>query len=160
MKTRMKKLISIKSMTALSLALLIVLGTAMAESEGDSVTGSGLVTANLATGIGDGTAILSIEGERVEGIVEVNVFPNPDGTFWVIHKFDFGEDNTLSTEGTEVMKSADDPGLLVLSGDMNVTEGTGYFDGASGELNVHGKVQITEFPLAIVSFKVNGTICR
>jgi len=156
----MKKLTSIKSVPLLGLVLLIVLGTALAESEGDLVTGSGLVTANLATGIGDGTAILSIEGERVEGIVEVNVSSNTDGTFWVTHKFDFGEDNTLSTEGTEVMKPADDPGLLVLSGDMNVTEGTGYFDGASGELNVHGKVQITEFPMANVSFKVNGRICR
>jgi hypothetical protein len=39
MKTRMKKLISIKSVPVLALALLIVLGTALAESEGDEGEG-------------------------------------------------------------------------------------------------------------------------
>ena len=103
----------------------------------------------------------SIEGEKFEGTVTVIVPPpQQDGTFvGVIHNFDFGAD-TFSTLGDEVMKPADDPGVFVLNGDMNITEGTGYFEDAEGEMSVHGKLQITEFPLADVSFKVNGWIFR
>jgi hypothetical protein len=118
------------------------------------------VAANLATGIGDGTATLSIEGEKFQGTVNVLIMPQPDGTFWVIHKFDFGEDNTFSTEGSETMKPADDPGVFVLNGDMNITGGTGDFEDSSGNMSVHGKVQFTSQTTADVSFKVYGRICR
>jgi hypothetical protein len=160
MKTKMKKLISIKSVPVLALALLVVLGTALGDSEGDTVTGSGQVNVNLGTGSGQGTAILSIEGEKFEGTVEVTVIPITEVTFIVIHEFAFGEDNTFSTEGYEAMKPADDPGLFVLNGDMNITDRTGDFEDAEGEMSVHGKLQITEFPLAVVSFKVSGAISR
>ncbi len=103
---------------------------------------------------------MSIEGEKFEGTVKVTVIPQPDETFWVIHEFDFGEDNTFSTEGSESMKPADDPGLFVLEGNMDITEGTGDFEDAEGELSVHGKLQMLDPPNAVVSFKVNGTISR
>jgi len=156
MKAKMKKLISIKSIPILALALLIVLGTALAESEGDSVTGSGEVSANLESGIGEGTAILSIEGEKFEGTVTVTIPPNLCD---IIHEFVF-EEGTFTTIGDEVMKPADDPGVFVLNGDMNITGGTGDFEGASGKMSVHGKLQFTSETTADVSFKVNGTISR
>ena len=116
MKAKMKKLISIKSVTVISLALLILLGTALAEFEGDSVTGSGDVSANLGSGIGEGTTILSIEGEKFEGTVTVTI---PPDLCDIIHEFVF-EEGTFTTIGDEVMKPADDPGVFVLKGDMNI----------------------------------------
>jgi hypothetical protein len=158
MKAKMKKLISIKSIPILALALLVVLGTALADSEGDSVTGSGQVYVNLATGSGQGTSTLSIEGEKFDGTVTVTVMPQPDGTFWVIHEFDFGEENTFSTEGSETMMPAN--GMFVLEGNMEITEGTGCFEDAEGEMSVHGKLKMLEPPNAVVFFKVNGRISR
>ncbi len=150
MKARMKKLISIKSIPILSLALLIVLGTALADSEGDSVTGSGQVNVNLGTGSGQGTAILSIEGEKFEGSVMVTPMVPPvpkDGGLYfpvVEHVFDFGDDNTLTTSGAEFAKPTDQPGLYILDGYLNITDGTGDFDGASGEMSAHGQIHFLD----------------
>ncbi|MHC4144267.1 MAG: hypothetical protein ACYSUD_05755 [Planctomycetota bacterium] len=162
MKAKMKKLISIKSMPVLALALLVVLGTALAESEGDTVTGSGSVTATQ-VGTFEGTATLSIEGEKFGGSVTVTPLAAPkpkDGGLYfpvVEHLFDFGDDNTLTTIGAEFAKPTDQLGLSILSGDMNITGGTGDFLEASGEMNVHGQIHLIE---GWASFKVNGTICR
>ena len=143
-----------------ALALLIVLGTALAESEGDSVTGSGKVAADLVAGIAEGTAILSVEGEKFEGTVTVIVPPPTNGAFiGVVHEFKFGE-STLATIGDEIMKPADDPGMFVLNGNMNITDGTGDFLGASGQMSVHGKLKFTSDTTADVSFNVNGVISR
>jgi hypothetical protein len=162
MKARMKRLISIKSIPILAVALLIVLGTALADSEGNSVTGSGSV-ASTSAGIFEGAATLSIEGEKFEGSVTVTPMeiPEPkDGGLYfplVEHVFDFGNDNTLTTYGDEFAKPTDQPGLSILDGCMNIDSGTGDFDGASGEMSVHGKIHLIE---GWASFKVNGTISR
>jgi hypothetical protein len=162
MKTKMKKLISIKSIPILALALLIVLGSALAESEGDSVTGSGEVTAISETQF-QGTATLTIEGEKFEGLVTVTPMAPPepkDGGLYfpvVEHVFDFGDDNTLTTIGAEFAKPTDQPGLSILNGDMNITGGTGYFEDAEGELSVHGQIHLVE---GWASFKINGRISR
>jgi len=162
MKAKMKKLISIKSIPILALALLIVLGSALAESEGDSVTGSGSVTATP-EGTFVGNATLSIEGEKFEGLVTVTPLAPPepqDGGLYfpvVEHVFDFGDDNTLTTIGAEFAKPTDQPGLSILDGDMNITNGTGDFDDASGEMSAHGQIHLVE---GWASFKVNGRISR
>ncbi len=162
MKARMKKLISIKSIPILALALLVVLGSALADSEGDSVTGSGDVQLYSPV-YGKGSATLSIEGEKFEGLVEVYVLASPeekpDGLLFpeVKHIFNFGDDNTLTTIGEEFAKYTDQPPLCVLEGNMNITEGTGEFDGAYGEMDVHGKIHLGE---GWASFKVNGKISR
>jgi len=169
MKTRMKKLISIKSIPIFALALLIVLGTALAESEGDSVTGSGKVEFKsfvfpLLTL--EGPTSLSIEGEKSEGTVTVTVNveqvePGEGGVlnyYGVIHKFVF-KDGSFTTTGDEVAKPTDQPGLSILDGYMNIDSGTGYFQDADGKLSVHGKMDESgAVPKA--SFKINGTISR
>jgi hypothetical protein len=162
MKAKMKKLISIKSIPILALALLIVLGSALADSEGDSVTGSGQVTAISEIQF-HGTATLSIEGEKYKGLVLVTPIAPPelkDGGLYfpvVEHVFDFGDDNTFTTYGDEFANPTDQPGLSILDGCMNIDSGTGDFDGASGEMSVHGKIHLIE---GWASFKVNGTISR
>ena len=158
----MKKLISIKSIPILALALLIVLGTALAESEGDSVTGSGQVTAISETQF-QGPATLSIEGEKFEGSVMVTPMVPPvpkDGGLYfpvVEHVFDFGDDNTLTTSGAEFAKPTDQPGLYILDGYLNITDGTGDFDDASGVMSAHGQIHLGE---GWASFKINGRISR
>jgi hypothetical protein len=163
MKTRMKKLISIKSVPLFALALLIVLGTAIADSEGDSVTGSGSVTAT-SEGTFVGPVTLSIEGEKFEGLVTVipagGMSQRPDGGWdfpGVIHQFIFEEGGGFNTLGDEIAKPTGQPGLYILDGYMNVTGGTGAFLGASGEMNVHGQIHLVE---GWASFKINGTISR
>jgi len=162
MKAKMKKLISIKSIPILALALLVVLDTALADSEGDSVTGSGSVNATPA-GIFEGTATISIEGEKFEGSVTVTPMSSPEpkdgGLYFPVieHVFDFGDDNTFTTYGDEFAKPTDQPGLSILDGYMNIDSGTGDFDGASGEMSVHGKIHLFE---GWASFKVNGRISR
>ncbi|MHC4115939.1 MAG: hypothetical protein ACYSWO_00380 [Planctomycetota bacterium] len=154
MKAKMKKLISIKSVPVLVLALLIVLGTALAESEGDSVTGSGDVLLTRPNG-GEGTATLSIEGEKLDAEVIVNILSG-DMPLEVEHKFSFGE-GSFTTIGNEVLKPTDEDGLFVLTGDMTIDSGEGTFAGASGEMSVHGQIHLVE---GWASFRVNGTISR
>ena len=73
MKTKMKKLISIGSVSMLTLVLLIVLGSALASGR-KPLSVSGEVTAISQTQF-QGTATLSIEGEEFEGLVTVSVDP-------------------------------------------------------------------------------------
>lgn len=169
MKAKMKKLISIKSIPILTLVFLIVLGTALAESEGESVTGSGnveLKAFEFPFLTLEGPATLSIEGEKSQGTVTVTVNvtqvePGEGGVlnyYGVIHEFVF-EDGSFTTIGDEVAKPTDQLGLSILDGNMNMTGGTGNFDGAFGEMSVHGKMDESgDVPKA--SFKVNGTISR
>ena len=169
MRNKMKKLISIKSVPLFALALLIVLGTALAESEGDSVTGSGNVefkAFEFPFLTLEGPTTLSIEGEKSQGTVTVTVNvtqvePGEGGVlnyYGVIHEFVF-EDGSFTTIGDEVAKPTDQPGLSILSGYMNITDGIGDLLGASGEMSVHGRMDESgDIPKA--SFKVNGRICR
>jgi hypothetical protein len=156
MKAKMKKLISIRSVPALVLVLLIVLGTALAESEGDSVTGSGDVLLTREDG-GEGTATLSIEGEKLDGEVIVNILSG-GMPLTVEHIFSFGE-GSFTTIGNEVLKPTDEDGLFVLTGDMTIDseKGEGVFASASGEMSVHGQIHLVE---GWASFRVNGTLSR
>jgi hypothetical protein len=154
MKTKMKKLISIKSLPLYALALLIVLGTTLADSEGDLMTGSGDVQLTRPDG-GEGTATLSIEGEKLDGEVVVNILSG-DMPLTVEHIFSFGED-IFKTIGNEVLKPTDEEGLFIMTGDMTIVSGEGKFASASGEMRVHGRIHMLE---GWASFKVNGTISR
>ena len=165
MKTKMKKLISIGSVSMLTLVLLIVLGSALASGR-KPLSVSGEVTAISQTQF-QGTATLSIEGEEFEGLVTVSVDPEQievrnEVTHYkcVMHVFEFSEEDTLITIGEEFAAPADDnPGILTLHGNMEITEGTGVFEGGSGELRVNGQMNVGVMPPE-ATFEANGIISR
>lgn len=162
MKTKVKKLISIKSMAVLGLALLVVLGTAMADSACDHVSGSGATELDPSDGLFKGSGNLTIQGEKFDALVTVsvdNLFISEDGVLQakgVTHKFDFGDGNTFTTSGNEIGDPTDTPGLFTLKGLMRITSGTGVFEDASGELTIRGEMDMRELPAA--SFDFEGVI--
>jgi hypothetical protein len=163
MKARMRKLISIKSIPILALALLIVLGTALAAGR-DPVSGEGSASLNPDTGLFEGSADLTIGGEEVTASFEVTLLtplvPNEEGVFHVkaSHKFRFKGGSSFTTVDKGVADPTDTPGLYTLNENLTIVSGTKDFEGASGELRVHGKLDLRGLPSA--SFDIHGGICR
>ena len=161
MKAKMKKLISIKSIPILALALLIVLGSALADGR-DPVSISGVV--DLATFTG--TATVTVGGEELTGSVAVIPLQDPvpkDGGLYfpeVQHVFDFGDGNMLTTTGEELaMPTDENPAVSTLHGNMEIIPelGTGIFEGASGELRVNGQM---DWSVGQATFESHGAISR
>jgi hypothetical protein len=159
MKARMKKLISIKSIPILALALLIVLGSALAASR-DPVSISGVV--DLATF--SGTATVTVGGDTFSGDVQVIPIqppePKDDGLHFpeVNHVFNFEDGSNLTTTGEELaMPTDENPAVHTLHGNMEIIDGTGVFDGASGELRVNGQM---DWSVGQATFNANGAISR
>jgi hypothetical protein len=169
MKTKMKKLISIKSIPIIALAMLIILGTVFADIR-DPVSGSGLT---FATGPNTfaGIATLIVRGKVLDAEVEVALFEPPveseDGVLHVnaiehifIFSVDENEDpiDSFTVTGKEVADPTDTPGLYILNGYMKIICGTGAYEGVSGEMSVHGTIDFRELPSA--SFDIHGAISR
>ena len=160
MKTRMKKLISIKSVPLLALVLLIVSGFTLAPPGREPISICGVVELETFSG----TAIVVVGGEAVPGTVQVVPLKPPyekDGVTHypeIMHAFDFGDGNVLNTVGAEFAVSEDDnPEILTLHGNMEITSGSGIFEGVSGELRVNGQMNLS---LGQATFNAKGTISR
>jgi len=145
---------------ACGMALLIALGSALAEPAREPVSISGDV--NLATF--SGTATVTIGGEQLVGSVQVTPLAPPepkDGGLYfpvVEHVFDFGGGSTLTTIGQELaMPTDENPAVHTLHGNMEITEGTGVFEGASGELRVNGQM---DWSVGQATFEAHGAISR
>lgn len=130
MKAKMKKLISIKSIPILALALLIVLGSALAAGR-DPVSISGVVDLKTFTG----TATVTIRGQQLTGTVAIIPLQPPvpkDGGLYfpeVKHVFELDDGSTLTTTGEELaMPTDENPAISTLHGNMEITEGTGVFE--------------------------------
>ena len=139
MKTKMKKLISIKSIPILALALLVVLGSALAAGN-DPVYGSGTAKLNLWTGAAIGEAILIIGGEEFTASLAVQITSQVLSDEGVIHATAM---HTFTLPGGTIITS--DKEVINTDGTLNahltITSGTGAFEGASGVLSGHGQVQ-------------------
>ena len=166
MKTRMKKLISIKSVPVLAMALLIVLGSALAEDPGrEPVSGSGTALLDLgATPPGaTGTATLIIQGEMLETSFTLTMTSMAwkDGVLHITatHTFTL-PGGTIVTSDKGIGEPTETAGLLTLNENLTITGGTEDYDGACGELRVHGQVQFTSETTADVSFDICGVISR
>ena len=129
MKTKMKQLISIKSMPLHALALLIVSGLALAASR-EPISICGVV--DLGTFIG--TASVTVGGEVVSGTVQVIPLQTPvpkDGGFYfpeVQHAFTFEDGSKLTTTGEELaMPTDENPAIYTLHGNMEIISGKGVF---------------------------------
>ena len=160
MKARMKRLTSI-SMPVVGLALLVVLGVALADGPAQdpvSIYGSEV---DLNTKCGKATLI--IRGEEFVGTVVVS---NEAPPVWrgdrlylpaAVHFFDFGEEvGILTTIGEEFLQPKDkDSPVYSLHGDMRIREATGRFAGVSGELRVYAEI---DYGVMQANFHANGVV--
>lgn len=146
MKTRMKKLISVKSISVLVLVLLVVLGSALAARH-YPVIGSGEVY--LGTGqIPDpppDNVRLTIGGKLYEGRVTVELGKPGKGRGSVLyfrdvkHTFDL-ESGIFYATGDEMATPMGEEGLYSLNGYMQITGGKGEFESACGRLKINGEL--------------------
>jgi hypothetical protein len=161
MKTKMKKLVSIKSMLVLAVALAVASGLALAVGH-DPVSGSGSADLDLLTGTAVGQAELTIGDSTLFAEVFVQLtsqVPGDDGSLHATatHRFKFDNGSITTT----------DKGVIDTDGTLNehltIVSGTGDFEGTTGELAVHGQVQfpaLGEPPIAHVSYDIRGVISR
>ncbi len=175
MKPKMKKLISIKSIPILALALLVVLGTALAAGR-EPVSISGQVTLAEVPPF-SGTATVTIGGEELQGSVTVVPLAAPEdkdgGQYFPVveHWFMFPDAENPTeifiTTGEEfIMPTDEDQTISTLHGNMEIIpqsahpEGpsaTENFEAVSGELRVNGKFNS---PPGKATFEARGTISR
>ena len=163
MKARMKKLISI-SMPVVGLALLVVLGVALADGPArDPVTIYGSEV-DLNVSPPSGNATLTIRGDTFSGTVlvsgEAPPEPTRDGLYLpaATHFFDFDNDGTLKTIGAEYLVATDeDPLVFTLHGNAEITEATGVFEGISGELRISATINRNPEVME-ANFQANGVI--
>jgi hypothetical protein len=157
MKARMKKLMSVQSMAVL--VILIASGFALPAARGPASI-QGQVDLNTFSG----TATVTIGGVTFSGSVQViptgPIVESEDGVLHfpeVVHVFDLGDQNTLVTTGKEVADPVNPFGLYTLNGYMKITSATGIFEGASGELSVHGEL---DWSVGQATFEARGAISR
>lgn len=166
MKSKMKKLVSTRSLPAFMLAttLLFLLGTAVAtEPAMDPVSGTGesymvVPPPNMQF---EGSVELSVRGESKTAHLLVKVYSilvNEEGVQHVSasHILTFGDGSTIETTDKEVAEPTDIPGVYTLNGNLDVTSGTGVYEGVSGQLTAHGTMDLRGLPTA--SFTLRGAI--
>ena len=152
----------VSSITVLSLAVLIVISTALAGTAGDPVSGSGEALANMATGQAIGSATLVVRGVELSATVVVQLgIPSfsDEGVLHAesSHMFTFAN-GTITTSDKVVGEPVNEFGLFALNEKLTIVSGTGAFDGASGNLTVHGQMQFISQIEALVSYDVRGVI--
>ena len=166
----MKKLISIRSIPVLVLALLVVLGTALAAGKPKSVSGD-VLTTNFAASNWSGTATLTIGGQNSNGalVYAQLVEHTPANEEGIIHAkfthsfFEIGgvPENQLLTNDKVILEPTGIVGEYTLRGKMTITSGWGIFSGATGRLNMRGTVTnwpLSESPATVADFDVQGSI--
>jgi hypothetical protein len=160
MKVRIKQSTSIRLMPVFAMALLATFGAALAETGRDPVTITGQV--DLSTFSGDATA--TIGTDTLSGTVQVIPMATPEpkdgGLYFPVinHVFTFEGGSTLTTTGAELaMPTDENPAILTLHGNMDIIDGTGVLEGASGELRVNGQM---DFSIGQATFESKGAISR
>ena len=161
MKAKMKKLISI-SIPVFVLAMLVVLGVALADGPAqDPVTIYGSEVDLTAKKGPFGKATITIRGDEFVGTVLVltgDTEPRGEGEYApaAVHIFDFGKKiGGFTTVGAEYIVPSDEPGVLIVQGDMDITEASGVFEGVSGELRVIAKINLN---IMEANFHANGVV--
>ena len=168
MRNRAKKLTSIKVLPVLGLVLLLVLGSALAKPARDPVSGYGSSVLNLVTGDSFGSLTLFVRGEElladlsVTDVVMVYSGNDEEGVFHATAEstLDFGDGDTFTT-ADKIVGVPKGGGLYKLNEKLTIISGTGAYEGASGNLSIHGEAQFPapgDPPFAQVSFEIRGAI--
>ena len=164
MKTKLQKLTSKSLIVVPALILLVVLGSALAKPARNPVVGSGEADADMTSGLATGTANISIRRVQMQATVDAILGPprfSDEGVLHAVssHIFDFGNNNTFTTDDKVVADPTDTPGLYRLSEKLRVVSGTGIFQDAVGNLTVHGWLQFAPDMLtAEVVYDIRGSI--
>ena len=161
----MKKLTKKWTFPALTLSLLIVLSTALAEPAADPVSGSGSsIAINEYQFAGSATLVIGGEEKSAELLVTVyELTISDEGIQHVVasHTFTFA-DGSITTSDKETAEPTDTPGLYKINANMKVVSGTGVYEGVSGHLTAHGNIDFRgtiDMPgVPVASFTLRGAI--
>ena len=166
MKLKMKKPVSIRYIAVLAMALLIVLGSALAEPARDPVSGYGSSEFIMAPPppTSTGTVTFFIRGEELIADLNVTVLTMTFSDEGVLHAtalstLDFGGGDTFTTTDKIVGEPAG-PGLYTVNEALTIISGTGAYEGATGHLSIHGQMQFVSETEAVVTYEVRGVISR
>jgi N-acetylneuraminic acid mutarotase len=129
----------------------------------EDTTGSGATAA-----INDyqfaGTAILTIHGWEKSADLLVTLLEAPvvdaDGVQHIkaMHQFTFADGSSFITSDQEVATPTETPGLHILTGIMDITSGTGMYEGVTGRLSVvNGTIDFAAQPPA-AQFEILGAV--
>jgi hypothetical protein len=157
----MKKLTTKWTIPVLTMAMLIVLSTALAEPAKDPVSGSGSSSA-----ISDyqfaGSATLVIRGQEKLAELLVTLLGltvSDEGVQHVVatHTITFTDGSgSITTSDKEVAEPTETPGLYTLNANMEIVSGTGIYEGVTGRLTAHGTIDFRALPTA--EFEIAGVI--
>ena len=128
----------------------------------EDTTGAGATTA-----INDfqfaGTATLTIHGQEKPADLLVTVLEPPvvdvNGIQYVkaTHEFTFADGSSLITADQEIATPTETEGLYTITAMMNITSGTGLYEGVTGCLMANGTIDFAALPPA-AHFEVVGAI--
>jgi hypothetical protein len=154
-----KRMVTIKTLSALALVFLIVLGSALAGPAKDPVSGSGSSSAINEYQFA-GTATLVIRGQEKSAELLVTLLGltvNDEGVQHVeaTHTFTL-TDGSITTSDKEIAEPTSTPDLYTLNANMKIVSGTGVYGGASGHLTGHGTIDFRTIPTA--NFEIRGSI--
>ena len=172
MKKKLQKLTSKKIVIVPALILLVVLGSALAK---------GKPARNPVAGSGEADVYLNSDGSGYavgQADISIRRVPQPQATVVVEldtprysdegvlhatseHTFYFGNGNSFTTADKVVGDPTGTLGLYRINVKLRVVSGTGIFEGAVGNLIVHGWMQFDD-PLALteveVTYDIRGSI--
>ena len=111
-----------------------------------------------------GTAALTIHGQQKQADLLVTLLEPPvvdaDGVQHVkaTHEFTFADGSSLVTSDQEIATPTEIEGLNILTGIMDITSGTGMYEGAKGRLTVvNGTIDFAAQPPA-AQFEIAGAV--
>jgi len=111
-----------------------------------------------------GTATLTIHGQEKQAELLVTLVEPPvidaNGVQYVTatHEFTFADGSSFITSDQEVATPTETEGLYILTGIMDVTSGTGIYEGVSGRLSVvNGTIDFSSQPPA-AQFDIVGAV--
>jgi hypothetical protein len=160
----MKSLKSNKMRFALSVLMIsfVVVSPKYAQAGDDNTTGVGATAA-----INDfqfaGMATLTIHGQEKPADLVVTLLEPPvvdaNGVQHVkaTHEFTFADGSSFMTSDQEIATPTETEGLYSLTAIMNITSGTGIYEGVTGRLEANGTIDFAAQPPA-AQFKVVGAV--
>ena len=114
----------------------------------------------------EGTATLIIHGQEKSADVLVTLLAEPEvdanGVQYVVatHEFTFADGSSFTTNDQEIAVPTDVPGLYTITADMEVSSGTGIYEGVSGQLIANGTIDFAAQPPVAQFDIVGAVICR
>ena len=110
-----------------------------------------------------GTATLTIHGREKQADLVVTVLEPPvidaNGVQHVVatHEFTFADGSSIITSDQEIATPTETEGLYSITAMMDITSGTGMYEGVTGRLNANGMIDFAAQPPA-AQFEIAGAI--